>query len=150
MVFFDISHHGGTGLGYAALETVLFNVVDVTPGSDIRAERNIDKTFYTKFFQTAQDPSVFFRIIGFKSRRYENGNAFPLQQVFKEGIGIVAPGTGFVIAGIKTGTAGDTAFRIYVNAGDAAFVRLCGNTGADTAADLDTLIAAYTVFICVH
>ena len=150
MVFFDISHHSGTGLRDAALEAVLFNIINVTPGSNICTERNIDKTFYTKFFQTAQNPAVFFRIIGFKCRRYENGNAFALQQVFKECIGIVAPGTGLVVAGIKTGAADDTAFRIHIDAGDAAFVWLCRNTGADTAADLNTLIAAYTVFIGVH
>ena len=150
MVFFDISNYSGTGLGDTALKPELFNVIYIAPGGDIRTEGNVDETFYAKLFQAAQDTSVFFRIICLKGRCDQDGNAFASVQVFKEIFRIVTPGTGIVIAGIKTGAAGNATFRVNIDTGNPAFVRFGGNAGAHAAANLDTLVTANTVFICVH
>ena len=150
MIFFDISYHSGTGLGYAAGETVLPDIIDITPGGDIRAERNVDETFDAELFQSAQHLLVFIRIIGLKGRGDQNRNTVALMQVSKKGVCIVTPGTGIVVAGIKARAAGDTTLRIYINPGYAAFIRFGRNTGAYTTAHLNTFVAADTILVCVH
>ena len=150
MILFDISYHSGTGLGYAAGETVLPDIVDITPGGDIRAERNVDETFDAELFQSAQHLLVFIRIIGLKGRGDQNRNTVALLQVSKKGVRIVAPGTGIVVAGIKARAAGDTSFRININPRYATFIRFSRNTGTYTTAHLNTFVAADTILVCVH
>ena len=150
MILFDISYHSGTGLGYAAGETVLPDIIDVTPGGDIRAEGNVDETFDAELFQSAQHLLVFIRIIGLKGRGNQNRNTVALLQVGKKGDRIVAPGTGIVVAGIKARAAGDTAFRVNINPGYAAFIRFGRNTSAYTTANFNTFVAADTILVCEH
>jgi hypothetical protein len=150
MIFFNISYHSGTGLGYAAGETVLPDIIDVTPGGDVRAERNVDETFDAELFQSTQNLLVFLRIIGLEGRGNQNRNTVALMQVSKKGVCIVTPGTGIVVAGIKARAAGDTTLRIYINPGYAAFIRFGRDTGTYTTANFNTFVAADTILICVH
>ena len=116
MIFFDIRYNRRAGLGDAACKPILPYVIDVTPGGDIGAERNIDKAVDAQLSQSAQHRFIFFRIVGFKSGGNQDRDLFASGKIVKETLRVVVPCPRVVIAGIETCAAGNAAVRVHIDA----------------------------------
>ena len=144
----DIGNDCGTGLRDASLEIVFSDIVQVPPGADIGTEGDAYDTADTKFLKPAEDTLIFIRIICLKCRRKEKRYLLSCRQICKESLSVIIKLTRSVDADIDAAAAGDTLAAVDLDPRPA--VLLPGDTGTHCAADVNALIAAYTVIIGMY
>ena len=87
---------------------MFFNVIQITPGCYVGAERNTYDTLDADLLKSSENTFIFVRIIGFKCRRKKKRYTLTRFKVFEKSLRVIGEFPCTVNTNIDTASAGNT------------------------------------------
>ena len=147
-IFLDIVHNCGTGLWNSSGKILFCNIIQISPGGNIRPETHTDYMFCPKAFQISKHFSILSGIICYKRRRHQKADGLSLLQILQKLFRIIPKIPCMMVTGINTRTAMDTGVSVDINQIFSVFgqriIRLKNRT------DRNTVITSNAFFIGIN